>query len=60
MPNMTGEQLAGEMISIKADIPIIICTGFSDENNEQQAKAMGITGFLRKPVATGDLATMVR
>ncbi len=31
MPNMTGVQLAGELISIRPDIPIIICTGFSNE-----------------------------
>ena len=60
MSNMTGEQLARELILIKPEIPIIICTGFSDENDVHRAKAMGIKGFLMKPVATGDLATMVR
>ena len=60
MPNMTGEQLARELISIRPGIPIILCTGFSDENDEKRAKAMGIKGFLMKPVATGDLAEMVR
>jgi PAS domain S-box-containing protein len=60
MPNMTGEQLARELFAIKPGIPIILCTGFSDENDEQRAKAIGIKGFLMKPVATGDLAEMVR
>jgi PAS domain S-box-containing protein len=60
MPLMTGEQLARKLILIKPGIPIIICTGFSDENDVNRAKAMGIKGFLMKPVATGDLATMVR
>jgi PAS domain S-box-containing protein len=60
MPNMTGEQLARELISIKPDIPIIICTGFSNVNDELHAKSMGVKGFLNKPVATGDLAEMVR
>ena len=45
MPNMTGEQLARELISIRPDIPIRICTGFSYENDEQYAKAMGVKGF---------------
>ena len=57
---MTGEQLAWELISIRPGIPIIICTGFSDEIDEKQAKAVGIKGFLMKQVATGDLAEMVR
>ena len=60
MPNMTGEQLARELILIKPGIPIIICTGFSDEIDMQHGKAMGIKGFLMKPVAAGDLAEMVR
>jgi PAS domain S-box-containing protein len=60
MPNMTGEQLAAELISIRPGIPIILCTGFSDETDVQRAKAMGVKGFLMKPVATGDLAEMVR
>jgi PAS domain S-box-containing protein len=60
MPNMTGEQLAGELLLIKPDIPIIICTGFSDENAEQHARSIGVKGFLKKPVSTGDLAEMVR
>ena len=60
MPNMTGEQLARELILIKPVIPIILCTGFSDENDEQRASKMGVKGFLKKPVAIGDLAEMVR
>jgi DNA-binding NarL/FixJ family response regulator len=39
---------------------VIICTGFSDENDEQRAREIGVKGFLKKPVATGDLAEMVR
>ncbi|MGD9973003.1 MAG: ABC transporter substrate binding protein [Desulfatirhabdiaceae bacterium] len=60
MPNMTGDQLARELMSVKPAIPIIICTGFSDETYEQLAKSIGIKGFLMKPVATGDMAKMVR
>ncbi len=60
MPLMTGEQLARELISIRPEIPIIICTGFSDEIDEQQSKAMGIKGFLMKPVSLVDMAEMVR
>jgi CheY-like chemotaxis protein len=60
MPSMTGEQLARELISIKPEIPIILCTGFADEIDELRAKTMGVKGFLKKPVATGDLAEMVR
>ena len=60
MPNMTGEQLAMELISIEPAIPIIICTGFSDENDENRAREIGVKGILKKPVGRGDLAEMVR
>ncbi len=60
MPNMTGDQLAGELISIRPEIPVIICTGFCDENDEKCSMYLGVKGFLKKPVATGDLAEMVR
>jgi DNA-binding NarL/FixJ family response regulator len=60
MPNMTGEQLARELIAIRPEIPVIICTGFSDENSEQRARDLGVKGILKKPVARGDLAEMVR
>ena len=60
MPNMTGEQLARELISIDPGIPMVICTGFSDENDENRAREIGVKGFLKKPVGRGDLADMVR
>ncbi len=60
MPNMTGDQLARELISIRPEIPVIICTGFYDENDEKRSMDLGVKGFLKKPVATGDLAEMVR
>jgi nitrogen-specific signal transduction histidine kinase/ActR/RegA family two-component response regulator len=60
MPNMTGDQLAKKLISIKPDIPIIVCTGFSEKLNAENAKASGISGFLMKPVVKSDIAQMVR
>ena len=60
MPNITGDQLARQLILIKPGIPVIICTGFSNENDERRAMAMGIKGFLMKPVSLNDMATMVR
>jgi DNA-binding NarL/FixJ family response regulator len=60
MPNMTGDQLAGELILIRPEIPVVIYTGFCDENDENRSMDLGVKGFLKKPVATGDLAEMVR
>ncbi|ACL02006.1 PAS/PAC sensor hybrid histidine kinase [Desulfatibacillum aliphaticivorans] len=60
MPNMTGDQLAEEVIAVRPDIPIIICTGFSERLNEAGAGAKGIKAFLMKPVVRSELAQIVR
>jgi PAS domain S-box-containing protein len=60
MPNMTGDQLARELMSIRADIPIVICTGFSERINKEQAEANIIKGFLMKPIVKSEMAQMVR
>lgn len=60
MPEMTGDQLAIEILLIKPDIPIIICTGFSERINKEQAENIGLKGFLMKPVVKSDMAKMVR
>jgi PAS domain S-box-containing protein len=60
MPNMTGDKLAGELIKIRSDIPIIMCTGFSDTMSEKKAATLGIKGFLLKPILKKDLSQKVR
>lgn len=60
MPNMTGDRLAKALILIRSDIPIIICTGFSENINEIEAMDIGVKGFLMKPVVKADMANMVR
>jgi len=60
MPKMTGENLAGELLSIRPDIPIIVCTGFSERINSERIKSLGIKGLLIKPVTKSDMANMVR
>jgi PAS domain S-box-containing protein len=60
MPNMTGDQLSKELIAIRPDIPVIICTGFSERIDSEKAAALGVKGFLMKPIAKSDIAQMVR
>jgi YesN/AraC family two-component response regulator len=60
MPNMTGVQLSREMLLIRPDIPIILCTGFSENIDIKRANAMGIKGFLMKPVITSELTKTIR
>jgi PAS domain S-box-containing protein len=60
MPNMTGDRLAVELVKIRSDIPIIICSGFSDQMNEEKAAALGLKGFLTKPVLAKAFARKIR
>ena len=59
MPDMNGEQLAEKLIAIKPDIPIVICTGFSERMNKEKAEALGIKGFLMKPVVKSEMGKIV-
>lgn len=60
MPNMTGEKLAKEMMHVRPDIPIILCTGFSERITEERSRKIGIKAFSMKPFAIRDLALTVR
>jgi CheY-like chemotaxis protein len=60
MPNMTGIELAKRMMSIKKDIPIILCTGFSEVISSESAKAMGIREFVMKPIIKSEMAETIR
>ena len=60
MPLLTGEQLAGELLGIRQDIPIILCTGYSAKLDETKAKALGIKALVMKPIDTKQLARVMR
>jgi CheY-like chemotaxis protein len=60
MPRLTGSELAKEMLKIRPDIPIILCTGHSSIINAEKAKATGIKSFLMKPVSKKVMAEEVR
>jgi CheY-like chemotaxis protein len=60
MPNMTGDRLARELVAIRSDVPVIVCTGFSEKMNHEKAEAFGIKGFLMKPIIKSEMAQMIR
>ena len=60
MPGMTGVDLAEEVMKIRPNFPVILCTGFSQNVSEQQAKSLGIREFIMKPVTMADLARAIR
>jgi CheY-like chemotaxis protein len=60
MPQMTGFNLAKRLMDIRPDLPVILCTGFSDQMTEEKARSVGILAFLLKPVLINDLANALR
>ena len=60
MPHMQGKELAQELIRIRPDIPIILCTGYSDQITEDVAKAIGIREYVMKPFVMDDMARIIR
>ena len=55
MPKMTGEDVVREMLSIKPNIPIILCTGYNHSMNQEKAQALGVKAFLMKPLQRDEL-----
>ena len=60
MPHMTGMQLAQEFRHLRPDIPIILCTGYSDKVSKDKLKAAGINELLMKPFIIHNLAATIR
>lgn len=60
MPYISGDRLSPELVKIRPDIPILLCTGFSETMSENSAASIGIKGFLMKPIVTKDLAEKIR
>jgi signal transduction histidine kinase/ActR/RegA family two-component response regulator len=60
MPEMTGLKLVKEILNIRPDLPIILCTGYSEKISKEKAEELGIKTLLFKPFAVHDFALTVR
>ncbi len=60
MPKITGDEIARQMKTIRPDIPIILCGGFSDRIHTKTVEDIGISAVLMKPVIYADLARTIR
>lgn len=59
MPGITGDRLAKEIIAIRNDIPVILCTGYNEHISEKKAKEIGIKEFILKPLSIRTLAESI-
>ncbi|WP_300457625.1 ATP-binding protein [Desulfobacula sp.] len=60
MPNLPGDKLSAELTKIRPDIPVLLCTGFSETMSEEKAASLGIKGFLLKPIVMTELSQKIR
>jgi CheY-like chemotaxis protein len=60
MPGLTGADLSLRIHAIRPDIPIILCSGFSELIDGDKARELGIQAFLMKPILSKDLAQAIR
>lgn len=60
MPDITGMEFSRRILQIRPDMPIILCTGYSNISSEEKAKSIGIKGFALKPLTMKDIAETVR
>jgi CheY-like chemotaxis protein len=60
MPEITGIWLSERMLEVRPDLPVILCTGYSETVSAEEAAAAGISEFLMKPIEAKSLAETVR
>jgi len=59
MPKMTGVDLSQAIRKIRPDIPIILCTGYSEELHPQKAQRLGIKKMIMKPFTIKELTHVI-
>jgi CheY-like chemotaxis protein len=60
MPNMTGTQLAEKLLSIRPDIPVILCSVFPEDVSDEEIKRIGIREFIAKPISMQKINKVIR
>jgi CheY-like chemotaxis protein len=60
MPNITGAVLTRQCRNIRPDVPVILCTGFSEALSPEEARFLGVNQYLMKPVVKSQLARAIR
>jgi two-component system, cell cycle sensor histidine kinase and response regulator CckA len=60
IPGLNGSLLAGEILKIRPDIPVILCTAFSETSIRQEALKIGVKEFIIKPIIQREIAGVIR
>nr|WP_320012172.1 PAS domain S-box protein [uncultured Desulfobulbus sp.] len=60
MPEMTGSAMAQQMLKLRPQLPVILCTGYSNLIDADEAKKIGIQKFLMKPFSRKQLGSVLK
>jgi CheY-like chemotaxis protein len=60
MPQLTGTAFAREILTLRPNMPIILCSGFYDADTTERVHKLGIREFVKKPISTEELAKTIR
>ncbi|MBI5577853.1 MAG: PAS domain S-box protein [Deltaproteobacteria bacterium] len=60
MPGMSGDVLAGELMKINPEIPVILCTGYSQQIDQAKAEKKGIKALIMKPLLIDEIDSAIR
>jgi len=60
MPHLTGDLLAERLIAVRPDIPIVICTGYSQKVTQEMIDRLGIRALVLKPIVRNELGMVIR
>jgi len=60
MPQMSGAALSKKIKEIRNNIPVILCTGYSDLIYEDNAEEMGLNAYIMKPIRIKEIAKTIR
>lgn len=60
MPDLSGVELINKLVKTRPEIPIILCTGYSELIVAQRAKETGVRSFASNPLSVGEIAETIR
>lgn len=59
MPKLTGDLLLQALLIVRSELPVIICTGYSEQLTEKEARNLGAWGYIKKPINVIELITLI-
>jgi PAS domain S-box-containing protein len=60
MPGLRGDELAQRLLALRPALPVLLCTGYSDDLDEERTRQAGIRQLLHKPFDAHVLLDAVR